>query len=44
MLTSCFLACSPHRDAYLPAEEQTAHDPFTPCCSRARCERLVLDL
>ncbi|PJO39643.1 hypothetical protein CTI10_002515 [Delftia acidovorans] len=33
----------PHRDAYLTAEEQSAHDPFTPCCSRARCERLVLD-
>ena len=33
-----------HRDAYLTAEEQAAHDQFTPCCSRARCERLVLDL
>ena len=33
-----------HRDSYLTAEEQAADDQFTPCCSRARCERLVLDL
>lgn len=33
-----------HRDAYLTPEEQAAHDQFTPCCSRARSERLVLDL
>ncbi|MBS7781407.1 PDR/VanB family oxidoreductase [Acidovorax sp. CCYZU-2555] len=33
-----------HRDAYLTAEEQAANDQFTPCCSRARCARLVLDL
>lgn len=33
-----------HRDAYLTAQEQAANDQFTPCCSRARCERLVLDL
>jgi len=33
-----------HRDVYLTQEEQAANDQFTPCCSRARCERLVLDL
>lgn len=33
-----------HRDAYLTAEEQAVDDQFTPCCSRARCARLVLDL
>lgn len=33
-----------HRDAYLTDEEQAANDQFTPCCSRAHCERLVLDL
>lgn len=33
-----------HRDVYLTPEEQAANDQFTPCCSRARSERLVLDL
>jgi vanillate O-demethylase ferredoxin subunit len=33
-----------HRDLYLSAEEQAANDQFTPCCSRARSARLVLDL
>jgi vanillate O-demethylase ferredoxin subunit len=33
-----------HRDAYLMPEEQAAHDQFTPCCSRAKSARLVLDL
>lgn len=33
-----------HRDAYLTPEEQAANDQFTPCCSRARSARLVLDL
>ena len=33
-----------HRDSYLTAEEQAAHDQFTPCCSRAKSARLVLDL
>lgn len=33
-----------HRDLYLTPEEQAANDQFTPCCSRARSERLVLDL
>lgn len=33
-----------HRDQYLLPEEQAAHDQFTPCVSRARSPRLVLDL
>ncbi len=33
-----------HRDMYLTPEEQAANDQFTPCCSRARTPRLVLDL
>jgi len=33
-----------HRDSYLTDEEKRGNDQFTPCCSRARGERLVLDL
>lgn len=33
-----------HRDSYLTDEEKRGNDQFTPCCSRARSERLVLDL
>lgn len=33
-----------HRDMYLTEEERAANDQFTPCCSRARSARLVLDL
>jgi vanillate O-demethylase ferredoxin subunit len=33
-----------HRDMYLTDEEHAANDQFTPCCSRARSARLVLDL
>ncbi|HEY9109628.1 MAG TPA: 2Fe-2S iron-sulfur cluster binding domain-containing protein, partial [Roseateles sp.] len=33
-----------HRDLYLTPEEQAANDQFLPCCSRARGDRLVLDL
>ncbi len=33
-----------HRDQYLTPEEQAACDQFLPCCSRAKSERLVLDL
>ncbi|WP_071336072.1 PDR/VanB family oxidoreductase [Burkholderia contaminans] len=33
-----------HKDLYLTAEEQAAHDQFLPCCSRAKGNRLVLDL
>lgn len=33
-----------HRDMFLSAEDRTANDLFTPCCSRAISRRLVLDL
>ncbi|GAN78843.1 PDR/VanB family oxidoreductase [Acidocella aminolytica] len=33
-----------HRDSYLTDEEHEANDQFTPCCSRAKSARLVLDL
>jgi len=33
-----------HRDMYLTPDEQARNDQFTPCCSRARSPRLVLDL
>jgi len=33
-----------HRDQYLTEDEQAANDQFTPCCSRSRSPRLVLDL
>jgi vanillate O-demethylase ferredoxin subunit len=33
-----------HRDMYLTPQEQAANDQFLPCCSRAKCARLVLDL
>lgn len=33
-----------HRDCYFTDEEHAKGDQFTPCCSRARSSRLVLDL
>lgn len=33
-----------HRDMYLTAAEQACNNQFTPCCSRSRSARLVLDL
>jgi vanillate O-demethylase ferredoxin subunit len=33
-----------HRDLYLTEEEQAANDQFTPCCSRSKTPRLLLDL
>lgn len=33
-----------HRDQYLTDEEQAANNQFTPCCSRAKTARLVIDL
>lgn len=33
-----------HRDAFQTNDERAANDQFTPCCSRARSQRLVLDL
>ena len=32
-----------HRDLFMTEEEQAANDQFTPCCSRAKSARLVLD-
>ena len=33
-----------HRDMFLTSDEQAKNDQFTPCCSRAKSARLVLDL
>ena len=33
-----------HRDLFLSPEEQARNDQMTPCCSRSRSPRLVLDL
>ncbi|MFJ7797110.1 PDR/VanB family oxidoreductase [Pseudomonas sp. NPDC096950] len=33
-----------HRDQFLNADERLRNDKFTPCCSRAKSPRLVLDL
>ena len=33
-----------HRDLFLTEEEHQQNDQFTPCCSRSRTGRLVLDL
>jgi len=33
-----------HRDLYLTADEHARGDQFTPCCSRSKSPRLVLDL
>ncbi|MGE4481469.1 PDR/VanB family oxidoreductase [Acidocella sp.] len=33
-----------HRDSYLTDEERAMNDQFTPCCSRSKTKRLVLDL
>lgn len=33
-----------HRDAYFTPAEQAKNDQFTPCCSRAKSSRLMLDL
>src|SRR3546814_4451154 len=33
-----------HRDLFITAQEYAANDQVTPCCSRARSLRLVLDL
>ncbi|HET9643625.1 MAG TPA: PDR/VanB family oxidoreductase [Burkholderiaceae bacterium] len=33
-----------HKDLYLTPEEQEANDQFTPCCSRSKTPKLVLDL
>lgn len=43
-LTGVLSGVPDHKDLYLTPEEQAANDQFTPCCSRAKTARLVLDL
>lgn len=43
-LTGVLEGTPDHRDLYLDDDEHAANDQFTPCCSRARSPRLVLDL
>ena len=43
-LTRVLSGVPDHRDLYLTPDEQAANDQFTPCCSRAKTPRLVLDL
>lgn len=43
-LTRVLSGVPEHKDLYLTPEEQAANDQFTPCCSRAKTPRLVLDL
>jgi vanillate O-demethylase ferredoxin subunit len=43
-LTRVLQGTPDHRDVYLTPEEQAENDQFTPCCSRAKSARLVLDL
>jgi vanillate O-demethylase ferredoxin subunit len=43
-LTRVLQGTPDHRDVYLTPEEQAKGDQFTPCCSRAKSARLVLDL
>lgn len=33
-----------HKDIYFSPEEHAANDQFTPCCSRSKTARLVIDL
>lgn len=33
-----------HKDVYLTPDEQARNDQFTPCCSRSKTPRLVIDL
>jgi vanillate O-demethylase ferredoxin subunit len=43
-LTRVIAGTPEHRDMYLTPEEHARGDQFTPCCSRAKSARLVLDL
>jgi vanillate monooxygenase ferredoxin subunit len=43
-LTRVLAGVPEHRDLYLTPHERAENDQFTPCCSRARTPRLVLDL
>lgn len=43
-LTGVLEGLPEHRDVYLSDDEKAANTQFTPCCSRSRSNRLVLDL
>jgi vanillate O-demethylase ferredoxin subunit len=43
-LTRVLSGVPDHKGMYLTPEKQAANDQFTPCCSRAKTARLVLDL
>jgi len=43
-LTAVLEGIPDHRDSYLTPAERATNCSFTPCCSRARSSRLVLDL
>lgn len=43
-LTPVLKGVPEHRDQFLMPEERERNDCFTPCCSRAQTQRLVLDL
>ncbi|WP_321896654.1 PDR/VanB family oxidoreductase [Burkholderia cepacia] len=43
-LTRILTGTPDHRDMFLTTEEQARADQFTPCCSRSRSAKLVLDL
>ncbi len=43
-LTSVLEGEPDHRDSFLTDEERARNDQMTPCCSRAKSRRLVLDL
>ena len=43
-LTNVLAGEPEHRDQFLTDEEQASNTQFTPCCSRAKSECLVLDL
>ena len=43
-LTGVLRGVPEHRGTFLSEDERTRHDSFTPCCSRAVTDLLVLDL
>jgi vanillate monooxygenase ferredoxin subunit len=43
-LTGVLNGVPDHRDMFMTDEEHARHDQFTPCCSRAKSDLLVLDL
>ncbi|MHC8306106.1 PDR/VanB family oxidoreductase [Pseudomonas sp. PB3P13] len=43
-VTRVLMGIPEHRDTFMTVAEHAANDRFTPCCSRAKSSRLVLDL